>query len=267
MVEPRGHRGAAAKDRRHGKESMMKSRALTQRCLCAACTPLIAALTLSAAMAQMPMGPQPPSVSVNASATAIVVNDRLQAWLRTETENVSPAAAASQVNATMAKAIADAKAYPGVKVATAGYATQQITEKGKPTRWRVAQTMSLDATDFTAAATLMSKLQDENGLLLSGMTFSLSEKTRREAEDSVTLEAIKSWQARAQQATQGLGFASWRVGHVNVQASGGAPVYPMRAQPMASVAAAPPVALEAGTTELTVSVSGDAVLDASRPTR
>jgi len=213
-------------------------------------------------MAQLPGPPLPPSVTVNASATTMITNDRLQASLRAEVENQSPAAAASQVNATIAKALADAKAYPGVKVATAGYSTQQISEKGKPTRWRVAQSINIDASDFTAAATLMSKLQDENGLLLSGMAFSLTDKTRREAEDSVTLQAIKSWQARAQQAAQGLGFASWRVGHVNVQASGGGPVYPlMRAQPMASVAAAPPVALEAGTTEVTVTVSGDAVLE------
>ena len=225
-------------------------------------------LAVPCATAQVPVGPQPPSVTVSASATAIVPNDRLQAWLRAEAENVSPAAA-SQVNATMAKAIVDAKVYPGVKVATAGYSTQQISERGKPTRWRVAQSISLDATDFTAAATLMSKLQDENGLLLSGMGFSLSEKTRREAEDSVTLQAIKSWQARAQQAANGLGFAAWRVGRVNVQASGGGPVYPvMRAQAMASVAAAPPVSLEAGTTEVTVTVSGDAALEAGQvPTR
>jgi predicted secreted protein len=219
-------------------------------------------------MAQVPLGPQPPSVTVSASATAIVPNDRLQAWLRAEAENVSPAAAASQVNATVAKALADTKAYPGIKVATAGYSTQQIAEKGKPTRWRVAQSISLDATDFTAAATLMSKLQDENGLLLSGMGFSLSEKTRREAEDSVTLQAIKSWQARALQAATGLGFAAWRVGRVSVQASGGQ-VYPvMRTQAMASVAAAPPVSLEAGTTDVTVTVSGEAVLETGPvPTR
>lgn len=221
------------------------------------------ALAPPCVMAQLPGPPLPPSVTVSASATAMVTNDRLQASLRAETENQSPAAAASQVNAAIARALGDAKAYPGVKVATAGYSTQQISEKGKPTRWRVAQSINLDASDFTAAATLMSKLQDENGLLLSGMAFSLTDKTRREAEDSVTLQAIKSWQARAQQAAQGLGFASWRVGHVNVQASGGGPVYPlMRAQPMASVAAAPPVALEAGTTEVTVTVSGDAVLEA-----
>jgi len=236
--------------------------------LAAVSTALTGALAMPCAMAQAPGAPQPPSVTVSASATAIVPNDRLQAWLRAEAENTSPAAAASQVNATVAKALADAKAYPGIKVATAGYSTQQIAEKGKPTRWRVAQSITLDASDFTAAATLMSKLQDENGLLLSGMAFSLAERTRREAEDSVTLQAIKSWQARAQQAANGLGFAAWRVGRVSVQASGGGPVPVMRAQAMASMAPAPPVALEAGTTDVTVTVSGDAVLEAGPvPTR
>ena len=224
---------------------------------------LIGALAMPCALAQMPLAQSPmvPTVSVAATATATVTNDRLQASLRTEAENVSPAAAASQVNVTIAKAIADAKAYPGIKVATAGYSTQQIAEKGKPTRWRVVQSITLDASDFTAAATLMSKLQDENGLLLSGMSFSLAEKTRRDAEDSVTQQAIKSWQARAQQAAQGLGFASWRVGHVSVQATGGGPVFPMMRTQGMSAMAAPPVALEAGTTDVTVTVSGDALLD------
>jgi predicted secreted protein len=222
---------------------------------------LIAALALPCAVAQTPAAAIPPTVSVSASATATVTNDRLQAWLRAEAENVSPAAAASQVNTAIAKALADVKAYPGIKAATAGYSTQQISEKGKPTRWRVSQSISLDASDFTAVATLMSKLQDENGLLLSGMSFSLAEKTRREAEDSVTQQAIKSWQARAQQAAQNLGFASWRVGHVSVQATGGGPVFPVMRTQGVSAMAAPPVALEAGTTDVTVNVSGDAVLD------
>jgi len=238
----------------------------TERRRAATSAMLIAALAMPCALAQTPMAQPPmmpvvPTVSVAATATATVANDRLQASLRTEAENVSPAAAASQVNVTIAKALADAKAYPGIKVATAGYSTQQVSEKGKPTRWRVVQSITLDASDFTAAATLMSKLQDENGLLLSGMGFSLAEKTRRDAEDSVTQQAIKGWQARAQQAAQGLGFASWRVGHVSVQASGGGQVFPMMRAQGVSAMAAPPVAIEAGTTDVTVSVSGDAILD------
>lgn len=232
--------------------------------LASARLPAAIALSLVAAfaMAQAPApGVSPlPAVTVTGTATAIVSNDRLQAWLRAESENVSPAAAASQTNTLIAKALAEAKAYPAVKVATAGYATQQIAEKGKPTRWRVTQSISLDATDFTQAAILMSRLQDQDGLLLSSMGFSISERARREAEDSVTQQALKSWQARAQQAALGLGFTAWRVGHVSVQTSGGGPVYPMmRAQAMASSGGAP-VAIEAGTTEVTVTVSGEAVL-------
>jgi len=226
---------------------------------------LLAATTLAlfaaAASAQAPTPSAAPTVTVTATATTTVANDRLEAWLRTEAEDVSPASAASQVNAAIAKALADAKSFAAVKVATAGYSTQQIAEKGKPTRWRVTQSISLASSDFTQAATLMSRLQDQNGLLLSNMTFTLSEGARHESEDSVTQQALKSWQARAKQAAVGLGFSGWRVGHVTVQPSGGGPVYPlMRAQAMASPGGGAPVAVEAGTTEVTVTVSGEAIL-------
>jgi len=231
----------------------------------------MAALAFAAggAAAQVPPpGVLPPSVTVTSVATTNVPNDRLQASLRAETEDASPAAAASQANALIARALSEARQFPAVKVATAGYSTQQIAEKGKPTRWRVTQSITLDSADFTQAATLMTRLQDQGGLLLSGMGFSISEKTRREAEDSVTEQALKGWQTRAQQAALGLGFTGWRVGHVVVQTSGPGPVYPMmRAQAMAQPAGAP-VTVEAGTTEVSVSVSGDAILEGPKiPTR
>jgi predicted secreted protein len=218
--------------------------------------------------AQVPAALSQPAVTVSASSTVTVQNDRLQAWLRTEAESANPAAAASQVNTAIAKALASAKAYPAVKVATAGYSTQQVSDKQKPNRWRVVQTLSLDSGDFTAAASLISRLQDDDGLLLSGMGFSLADKTRRDAEDSVTQQAIKSWQARAQQATNGLGFAGWHPGRVTVQTGDGGRVYPMmRAQAMSSGGSAP-VAIEAGTTDVSVTVSGEAILDsATGPTR
>ncbi len=125
---------------------------------------LLAAIALTvfavAASAQAPTSSAPPTVTVTATATTTVANDRLEAWLRAEAEDVSPATAASQVNAAIAKALADAKSFAAVKVATAGYSTQQIAEKGKPTRWRVTQSISLASSEFTQAATLMSRLQD-----------------------------------------------------------------------------------------------------------
>lgn len=219
------------------------------------------------AHAQLPGAPVPSTVTVSATSTATVQNDRLQAWLRTEAENPNPAVAASQVNAAMAKALAVAKAYPAVKVATTGYSTQQILDKPKASRWRVVQLLSIDSSDFTAAANLISRLQDDEGLLLSGMGYSLADKTRRDIEDSVTQQAIKSWQARAQQAALGLGFSAWQPGHISVQTGDGGRVYPMmRAQAMASSPA--PVASEAGTSEVSVTVSGDAILTQTTvPTR
>jgi len=214
--------------------------------------------------AQVPAALSQSAVTVSASSTVTVQNDRLQAWLRTEAESANPAAAASQVNTAMAKALASAKAYPAVKVATAGYSTQQVSDKQKPSRWRVVQTLSLDSGDFTAAATLISRLQDDDGLLLSGMGFLLGDKARRDAEDSVTQQAIKSWQARAQQAANGLGFAGWHPGHVTVQTGEAGRVYPMmRAQAMSTGGSAP-VAIEAGTTDVSVTVSGEAILDSAR---
>jgi predicted secreted protein len=225
------------------------------------------ALACASANAQAPQ-PMQPSVTVSASATATITNDRLQAWLRAEAENPNASAAASQVNAAIGKALADAKAFPSLKVASAGYSTYQVSDKAKAQRWHVVQTISIDASDFNAAAAFITKMQDENGLLLSGMGFTVSEKARHEAEDSVTQQAIETWQERAQQAAQSLGFGAWRIGRVTVQTSDGGRVYPVaRMQAMAAPAAAAPVALEAGTTDVTVNVSGDALLEQPRVAR
>jgi predicted secreted protein len=257
LVEPAGDRGTAATQ---PEEKPMKSVRLNGALARGACRLLVMAIGATAsAIAQVPPPPQP-TVSVSASATATVVNDRLQAWLRAEAENPSASVAASQVNATVAKALAIAKDYPSVKVATAGYSTQQVSDKPKAQRWHVTQSISLEGSDFIAAAALISRLQDDNGLLLSGMGFSLAEKTRREAEDSVTGQAIKMWQARAQQAAKDLGFAAWKPGHVTVQTGDGGRVFPMARATAMSASSNVPVALEGGTTDVTVSVSGDALL-------
>jgi predicted secreted protein len=258
LVQPSGDRRAASA-RRSLYEALMIRKARMSNPLRSIALALL--FCGASAGAQLPSpGMAPPAVTVTAVATTTVTNDRLQAWLRAESEDASPAAAAGQTNALVAKALSEARAYPAVKASTGGYSTQQISEKGKPTRWRVTQFVSLDSGDFTQAATLMTRLQDQGGMLLSNMGFSLSDKTRKEAEDSVTEQALKGWQARAESAARGLGFSGWRVGHVNVQTSGGGPIYPMaRAQPMAMGASAP-VTLEAGTTEVSVTVSGDAVL-------
>lgn len=205
-----------------------------------------------------------PSVAVTGAASAKVQNDRMLAIVRAESEQATAAAAAAEVNAKMTKALALAKAAAGVEAKSAGYSTWQQWEKGRPGKWRVVQSLSLTGADFPALAALVAKLQDEDGMLVSSIGFTLATDTRRRAEDALTREAIRAWQQRAATAAEALGFAGWRPGRVTVvtgdQAPQPRPEMMMRAQAAAPVSS-PPVAVEGGTTEITVTVSGDALLD------
>jgi predicted secreted protein len=224
--------------------------------------------TLFAATAFAADAPMPPAVTVTATATASVANDRMIAWLRVEADNVDPGKAAAEVNGKMAKALARARGTTGVEVSTSGYSSWQVYDKGQPNRWRVTQTMTLEGSDFGTMATLVSRLQADDQLLLSGMNFAVSREARQKAEDALTQQAIKAWQARAQNAARGFGFDGWRTGRVTVQT--GEPIRPipmMRMQAAAGPAGgagAPPVNVEGGNTDVTVTVTGDALLEGKR---
>ena len=225
----------------------------------------VAAVVATGVAAQAPAtAERAPSVSVNASATATLPNDRMYAWLRAEKEDASAAAAAADVNARMARVLARLKAQGAINVASMGYSTDPIVDKDKPKRWRVSQSLRLDSADFATLAAELGTLQDA-GLLLGGLGYGLSEEARRRAEDGLARQAIKSWQARAQAAADALGYGAWRVGNVQVQTNDGPrPYMAMRSELKTMGAAAAPVAADAGTTEVTVSVSGDAVLSSPR---
>ena len=210
--------------------------------------------------------PAMPVVSLTAASTASVANDRMYAWLRAESDNTDPARAAADVNARMAKALARAKAVAGIEVSTTGYSSYQFSEKGQPSRWRVAQTMNLEGSDFASIAALVTRLQAEDGLVINGMNFGVSPDARRKAEDALTQQAIRQWQVRAQNAARGFGYEGWRTGRVTIQTGDFAPPRPMfRAAAAPMAAGAPPVSVEGGNTDITVTVSGEAILDPARP--
>ena len=209
--------------------------------------------------------PAVPIVTVSASATTSVPNDRMFAWLRVEVDHPDPARAAADVNGKIGKALARIKGVAGVDVKTSGYSSYQVTEKNQPTRWRVTQSITLEAADFASMAALVTKLQAEDNLVLSGMSFEVSRDTRRKAEDALTDQAIKSWQARAQNAAAAFGYTAWRTGRVNVMTSEpNRPMPMMRMQANAMGAGAPPVNVEGGNTEVSVTVSGEALLEGAR---
>ena len=229
----------------------------------AAAQPVVVAPPAPQIVADAPT-PQP-VVTVSASASARIANDRMHAVLRAEADNADAGAAASGVNARIGKAMAAARAVAGVDVSSAGYSTWQVSEPNRPPRWRVVQSIALDGADFAGIAALVTRLQ-ASGLLLSGLDFSVSRDARHAAEDRLTGEAIRAWQQRAQAAARGFGTGSYRAGRIAIQTSeGGGPRPMFRA---AAAAAAPaPIAVEGGESEVTVTVSGEAILDTVRAGR
>jgi predicted secreted protein len=224
------------------------------------------AVLVQAGMAQAQFAsnlPTPqPIVTVSASATSSVANDRMHAWLRAEADGADATQAGNEVNARMARALARAKNARGVEAATSGYSTYPVESKDKAPRWRVSQTLTLESSDFLALAGLVTRLQADDGLLVSGMTFSVSPAAQRAADDALTEEAIRNWQQRAQLAAKAFGGAAWRPGHVTVQTSEpGRPVPMMRVQALGAQAAAAPVSVEGGRTDVNVTVSGEVILE------
>ena len=229
--------------------------------LLALLAPLAFAQTVRNELAPTPQ----PVLTITASAQASVANDRMLASLRAEAEAPDAAQAAAEVNARMARALARAKAVRGVEATTAGYSTYPISDAGKNPRWRVSQSLTLESSDFPALAALVTRLQSEDKLLVSGVSFAVSATARNAVEDALTKEAIHAWQQRAQVAASEFGASSWRPGRVTIQGS-----EPMRPQPMfraqaAGAGAGAPLSIEAGMTDVSVTVSGEAIVETVRP--
>jgi predicted secreted protein len=227
-----------------------------------------AAAAASAQTTTLIEAPTPqPILTVTASATRQVANDRMHATMRAEADNADAAQAANVVNTRIAQALAHAKAVSGVDARTAGYSTYQISEPKQPMRWRVAQTLVLESGDFVALSGLVSRLQGSDGLVLSSLDFSVSRNARREAEDALTEQAIQGFQQRAKLAAQAFGSPTWRPGRVTIQTNDFGGPRPMYKSGGVAAAAAAPVNVEGGTSDVTVTVSGEAILDTLRGPR
>lgn len=193
--------------------------------------------------------------------TREVENDWATARLSAMAEGQDPAQVAAEVNARMARALARAKKEPGVEVESGGYVTQPIHDANRIVRWQAWQELRLESADVDRLSKLVGTLQQDE-LLLSGIEFSVKRETRERLQDELTLEALRKFRARADLIAKGMGSAGWSTIAVSVgQGGGGQPYYAMRAEmaDMAVKAAAP--ALEAGKSELQITVDGTIEFD------
>jgi len=219
-------------------------------------TCLVLAL-LSGPVLAHPDTPQYNRVNLNESAQTEVENDLLVAVLFAQAEGRDAATPADEVNRVMDWAISMAKSQPEMKVQTLGYDTSAIYNKGSIRGWRVHQSLRLESRDSRALSDLIARLQEQ--LKVQSIGYQVSDEQRRRHLDDLTAEALARFQARARHIARSLGRSNFRV--VRIQISDGQPTpMPMARGMMMEAAvdsAIAPARIEAGTRQMTVSVSGE----------
>ncbi|SAK39557.1 hypothetical protein AWB76_00082 [Caballeronia temeraria] len=219
-----------------------------------------AALSFSqTAAAQTVINPQPSGVlSLSAQASAQVPQDVVNITLFYEQEAADPSSLTSTLNQRAEAALREAKGVDGVTAKSGSFTVYPSTDRdGKISAWRGRTEVVLESHDFAAASKLAGKMS--SSMQVGSVAFSLSPEAQRAAEQKLVSQAIDSFRKQAQTAAQGFGYSNFTIREVNVGHSGmqPRPVMMMQSRAMSADAKmAAPIAMEAGTSTVTVDVSG-----------
>lgn len=218
----------------------------------------------TALFAQQQVAPAPANVvQLSASASQEVLQDTLSISLGVLREGNDAAAVQNQLRSVLEAALNEAR-----KAVVAGQLEVRTGQfgiyprygrDGKPAGWQGSAELVLEGQDFARLGTTVGRL---SMLTVSSVNFSLSRAARTRVEAEVQAQAIERFRGRAADIARGFGFAGYSLREVSVGSS--EPPMVMRPRLMAmdarAAAAEAPLPVEAGRTQVSVSVSGTVVL-------
>lgn len=217
----------------------------------------LAAILFAAATtadAQAPAKPAGPLIDFRVDVQRSVPNDLGRATAYAEMTGPDAGDVARRVNAAVGAGLATAKTQPGVTVKTGNSHTYPIYGKGGRTieSWRMRSELLLESRDASALSTLLGKLQSQ--LAVSHVGFVPAPETRRAAEDEAALEAIATFQAKAARYAAAL-KKPYKIRSMNI-GGGAAPPQPLFRAALMQAADAAPMPVEAGESNVTVTIGG-----------
>jgi predicted secreted protein len=232
----------------------------TVAALAAACLFAGVSLVANDAAAQTVVTQAQPSgvLSLSAQASADVPQDVVNITLFYEQEAADASTLTSVLNKRADAALRQAKGVDGVSARSGSFTVYPSTDRdGRISAWRGRTEVVLESHDFAAASTLAGKMSA--AMQVGNVTFSLSPEAQRAAEQKLSTQAIASFRQQAEAAAQSFGYGNYSIREVNIGQNGSSPrpVMMMSARAMNGDAKmAAPMALEAGTSTVTVNVSG-----------
>jgi predicted secreted protein len=187
-----------------------------------------------------------------------VPQDVVDITLFYEQEAQDPASLTSVLNQRADAALRQAKGVDNVTAHSGSFTVYPSTDRdGRISAWRGRTEVVLESKDFAAASKLAGKMSDS--MQVGSVTFSLSPEAQRAAEQKLSTQAIASFKQQAQSSAQAFGYSGYAIREVNIGHNGSSPrpVMMMAARSMgADAKMSAPMALEGGTSTVTVNVSG-----------
>jgi len=224
----------------------MKHCRLLAACLAAACVIL-------AAPSGADTGTSYNRVHLIAQQSAAVGNDSMHVTMTTFGESRNPEQLAAGINTEMEWALAAARTYGGIVVATRNYQTYPVYKDNKLQTWRGQQELVLEGKDTEQLGRLVAQLQER--LQVKSMRFSVSDARRADTENRLIDQALNAFKERAAIVMKNLKASSYRIVDISISTSAKQPPIPYQGRVMA-MAAETAVAVEAGESEVEVTASG-----------
>jgi predicted secreted protein len=194
-------------------------------------------------------------VHLQAQQSESVSNDTMHVSLSTYGEARDPASLAMQLNTDMEWALAIARQNEGVTVSTGGYQTYPVHRDNVLKGWRGQQSLELEGKDTRQIGELAGQLQEK--LQIKSINFSVSGEKRHAVENRLIDRALEAFKQRARIVGDNLKASGYRIVDINISTSAQRPPVPYQARMMAApMEAAAAVAVEAGESDIVVSVNG-----------
>lgn len=207
--------------------------------------------------------PQPMQrVSLSASAMVQVPQDELTLTLSTQREGGNAPEVQNQLKSALDAALVVAKRQAQgnqMNVSTGRFGLSPRHDRnGKLVGWQGTAELILQGRDFVRISQTAAQLQT---LSVASVVFGLSPAQRQQAQAQAQSQAIEQFQKNASEIAKSFGFGGYTLGDIQVNANQMAPVRPyMMAASVRNVADEAPVPMEAGLSQVNVTVSGSVQL-------
>jgi predicted secreted protein len=193
-------------------------------------------------------------VYLDAQAERQIPNDEMRVVLVTEHQGKSPSDLAQRVNRDMAWALEVAKPVKEVAAGSGSYRTFPLYEDNLIVGWRAMQELELTSTAMERLTELTGRLQER--LQVRDMQFRPTRATRDKHQEELMEEALAAFKRRAEIVSRHMPTKDYRIVEMHVNAGGG-PQPVMYERAMMKMDAGGRPAVEAGTSLLIVTVSGN----------